>query len=257
MVDAEGFADFVDGQAHVAGRERGVAGVHARRGQLNRIGGAIQVEPSAGGGVVLVIFDAVERDRLGAGESIVHDHVGGDGAGGHVVHGDGLRGDGIGGNHRGGDAGGDVAVGGQRGVVNLNGLAGIDERRAAGYGHGESGAGHIADGAQHAVAGGLHQFVEEGAELLHAVGHFALGGVFDGPFTAGGGVLHELGDFNREAEENRRDLRDVIGRAGAAAEVAAVGAVAAGFAAGIYLQGQAHVAAGNFFHVAALLDHGE
>src|SRR5208282_5125562 len=112
MVDAQGFADFVDGQADVAGRECGVAGVHTRGGQLNRVSGAIQVEPGAGGGVVLVIFDAVKRDGLRAAEAIVHDDVGGDRSGGHVVHSDGLRGDGIGGEHVGGDAGGDVAVGG-------------------------------------------------------------------------------------------------------------------------------------------------
>src|SRR5271165_1093117 len=235
MVDAEGFPDLVDRQADVAGGERGVAGIHARGGQLNRVGGAIQVEPGAGGGVVLVIFDAVKGDGLRAAEAVVHDHVGGDGAGRHVVHGDGLRGDGVGGEHRGDDAGGDVAVGGQGGVVDLDGLTRVDERRAAGDGHGEGAARDVADGAEHAVAGGLHQLVEESTELLHAVGHFALGGVFDGALTAGGGVLHELGDFNGEAEENRGDLRDVIGGAAAAPEVAAVGVVAAGFASGVDL----------------------
>src|SRR5205807_5651791 len=108
---------------------------------------------------------------------------------------------------------------------------------------------NAADAAEDAVAGGLHQLVEERAELLHAVGDFALGGIFDGAFAAGGGVFDQLRDFNREAEENRRDLRDVIRRAGAAAEVAAVGVVRAGFAAGIDLQRQAHVAARNFLHV--------
>ena len=194
---------------------------------------------------------------LRAGEAVVHDDVGGDGAGRNVVHGDGLRGDGIGGEHSGRHAGGDVAIGGERGVVNLDGLAGIDERRAVRDGHRERGAGNGVDGAEHAVAGGLHQLIEEGAELFHSVGDFALGGVFDGAVTPGRRIFHQLRDFNREAEENRRNLRDVVSRAGAAAQVAAVGVVRAGFAAGIYLQGQAHIAAGNFLHVPALLDHGE
>ncbi len=93
--------------------------------------------------------------------------------------------------------------------------------------------------------------------MLHAVGYFAFGGIFNGALAAGGRVFHQLGDFNRETEENRRNLRDVVDRAGTAAQVAAVGVVRTGFAAGIHLQGQAHVAAGNFLHVSALLDHGE
>src|SRR6266478_3617185 len=252
VVDAQRLADLVDGQAHVGGRKRGIAGVDARRLQLHWIGGAIEVEPGAGGGGVLVILDAEERNGLRAAEAVVHEHVGGDGAGGKDIDGDGLRVDGIG--------GGDVAsaaVGGQRGVVDLYGLPDVDERGAIGDSHREGGAGDGVDGAEDAVAGGLHQLVEKRAELLHAIGHFALRGVFDGAFAAGGGVFNQLRDFNREAEENRRDLRDVIGRAGAAPEVAAVRVVRTRFASRVDLQGQAHVAAGNFLHVAALLDHGE
>src|SRR5262249_61282983 len=83
------------------------------------------------------------------------------------------------------------------------------------------------------------------------------GGLLAGAFTAVGRVFHQLGDLNREAEENRRDLRDVVGSAGAAAEIAAIGVVRAGFASGIDLQRQAHVAARDFLDVAALLGHGE
>ena len=174
-------------------------------------------------------------------------------SGGVGIHSNGLRGaDGIGRD----DVGG-ATVGGQRRVVDLNRLADVNERRTGRRGHGPSRAGERAYGAEDAVAGGLHQLVEKRAELLHAVGHFALGGVFDGALAAGGRVFHQLRDFNREAEENRRDLGDIVGRAGAAAEIAAVGVVRAGFAAGIHLQRQAHVAAGNFLHVPALLDHGE
>ena len=114
-----------------------------------------------------------------------------------------LRGHRIGGENRSGDTGGDVAVGGERRVVNLNRLAGIDERSAVGHGHREGGAGDRADRAEHAVAGSLHQLVEERAKLLHALRDFALGGVFDGALAAGGHVFDELGDFDREAEENR------------------------------------------------------
>src|SRR2546427_10860200 len=113
------------------------------------------------------------------------------------------------------------------------------------------------DRAEDAVAGGLHQLVEERAELFHSVGDFALGRVFHGLLARVRGVLDEFGDFNGEAEENRRDRRHVVEGAGAAAEVAAVGVVAAGFASGIDLQGQTHGAAADFFDVAALLDHGE
>src|SRR5216683_6505865 len=132
VVDAQRFADLVDGQAHVGGGERGVAGVDARRLQLHRIRGAVEVEPRAGGGGVLVILDAEERDGLRAAEAVVHEHVGGDRAGGHDVDGDGLRVDGIGSSHVAG-----AAVGGQRGVVDLHGLAHVDERGAAGHGHRE------------------------------------------------------------------------------------------------------------------------
>ena len=63
VVDAQRFADLVDGEAHVGRRERGVAGVDARRRELHGIRGAVEVEPGAGGRVVLVILDAEERDR--------------------------------------------------------------------------------------------------------------------------------------------------------------------------------------------------
>src|SRR6266852_4583968 len=253
VVDAQCFADFVDGEAHVGWRESGVAGVDAWRGELHRVGGAVEVEPGAGGGVVLMIFDAEERHGLRAAEAVVDDHVGGDRAAGKDIHSDGLCwAVGIGRGHV-----ASTAIRGQCGVVHLNRLADVDERGAAWHAHGQRCSGNAVDGAEHAVAGGLHQLVEKRAELFHAVGDFALGGIFDGALAAGGGVFHQLRDFNREAEENRRDLRDVIGRARAAAEVAAIGVVRTGFAAGIHLQGQAHVAAGNFLHVAALLDHGE
>src|SRR6267378_4930767 len=252
VVDAQRFADLVDGQAHIGGSQSRITCIDARRLQLHRIRGAVEVEPGAGGRGVLVILDAEERDGLRAAEAVVHDDVGGDAAAGNDVDRDGLRVDGIG--------GGNVAratVGGQRGVVDLHGLPDVDERGAIGHGHGEGGAGDGVDGAEHAVAGGLHQLVEKRAELFHAVGDFALCSVFDGAFAAGGGVFNQLRNFNREAEENRRDLRDVVGRAGAAPEIAAVRVVRAGFASRVDLQGQAHVAAGNFLHVAALLDHGE
>ena len=113
------------------------------------------------------------------------------------------------------------------------------------------------DRAQHAVAGGLNQFVEERAELFHAVGDFALHGIFDGFFARVGGVFDELGDFHREAEKYRRNCGDVVRGARAAAQIAAVGVVASGFAAGIYLQRKRMARAGNFLDVAALLDHGE
>jgi hypothetical protein len=185
-------------------------------------------------------------------QAIVHQDVSGDSAAGNGVDRDGLRADGIGGGHV-----ASAAVGGQGGVVDLHGLPDIDERSAVGHGHRERRAGDGVDGAEHAVARGLHQLVEKRAELFHAVGHFTLGGVFDGALAAGGGVFDQLRDFNREAEENRRDLRDVVRRAGAAAQVAAVRVVGAGFASRVDLQGQAHIAAGNLLHVAALLDHGE
>ena len=54
-----------------------------------------------------------------------------------------------------------------------------------------------------------------------------------------------------------RDLRDVVDRAGAAAQIAAVHVGEAGFASGTNLQRQAHVARADAFDVAALLDHGE
>src|SRR5882724_9540023 len=253
VIDAESFAHFVDGQANVGRRKRGVAGVDSRRGQLHRVRGAIQIEPGAGGRVVLVIFDAEERDRLRAAQAVVHDHVAVGKAGGIHVDRDGLRGaDGIGGDHVGG-----AAIGGQRRIVDLDRLADVDERRAWRRGHGPRGARERADRTEHTVTAGLHQLVEKRAELLHAVGHFAFGGIFDGAFAAGGRVLHQLGDFNREAEENRRDLRDVIRRAGTAPEIAAVRVVRTGFASGIDLQWQTHVAARDFLDVAALLDNGE
>src|SRR6266404_6824140 len=42
VIDAESFADLVDGKAHVARSQRGVAGVDARRGELYRIGCAVE-----------------------------------------------------------------------------------------------------------------------------------------------------------------------------------------------------------------------
>src|SRR6266481_1764194 len=45
VIDSEGLADLVDGKAHVARSQRGVAGVDARRGELYRIGCAVEVEP--------------------------------------------------------------------------------------------------------------------------------------------------------------------------------------------------------------------
>src|SRR5882724_108632 len=75
VIDAESFADLVDGEAHVARGERGVAGVDARRGELHGIRRAIEVEPGAGSRVVLMILDAEERDGARAAESVVHDDV--------------------------------------------------------------------------------------------------------------------------------------------------------------------------------------
>src|SRR5260370_34760037 len=129
VVDAESFPDLVDGQADVAGSERGVSGVDARCGELHGIGGAVEVEPRAGGGTVLMILHAEERHRLGAAEAVVDDDVGGHGAGGQSVHGDGLRADGIGG----GDVGG-AAGGGERGGVDLDGLGDLHQRGAERHG---------------------------------------------------------------------------------------------------------------------------
>src|SRR6266436_4715375 len=69
MIDAQCFADLVDGEAHVGRGERGVAGVDAGRGQLHGIRRAVEVEPRSGGRVVLVILDAEERARLRATEA--------------------------------------------------------------------------------------------------------------------------------------------------------------------------------------------
>src|SRR5690242_21001903 len=55
----------------------------------------------------------------------------------------------------------------------------------------------------------FRSLVKKRTKLFHAVGDFALGGVFDGALAAGRRVFHQLRDFNREAEENRRNLRDV------------------------------------------------
>jgi len=71
------------------------------------------------------------------------------------------------------------------------------------------------------------------------------------------GVLDELGDFHREPEEDRRDLRDVVRAACPASKIAAIGAVAPGLAARNQLQRQAHISRADFFHVAALLNHAE
>ena len=205
-----------------------------------------------------MILDAEERHRLRAGQAVVHNHVAGNGAGGDIVHGDGLRGrNGVRGGHTGHHRGRHVAVSGQRGVVDLNRLPGIDQRGAGRHRHGEHVAADGADGAQHAVAGGLNHFVEEGAELLHPVGYFALGRVLNGLFARVRGVLQQLGDFHRELEENRRDLRHVVSRSRAAAQVAAIGVVGTRLAARNELQRQTHVTRTDFFHVAALLDHGQ
>ena len=59
--------------------------------------------------------------------------------------------------------------------------------------------------------------------MFHPVGHLAFRGVFNG-FVAGvGGVFDELGDLHGEAVKNRRDGGDIVGSAGAEAEVTAVG----------------------------------
>ncbi len=111
------------------GTSAAFAGVHARRGQLLRIRRAVQVEPRAGGRVVLVILDAEQRHRRRAGQPVVHDHVVRRRAGRHVVHGDGLRGE-IGSaavtlNHA-------AAIGRERRVVHLDRLPHVHQRRAAG-----------------------------------------------------------------------------------------------------------------------------
>ena len=56
--------------------------------ELHGIRGAVEVEPGAGGRVVLVILDAEERNRLRARQAVVNDDVGGDGARRNVVYGD-------------------------------------------------------------------------------------------------------------------------------------------------------------------------
>src|SRR4029077_3011274 len=66
VVDAQRFADLVDGQAHVGRRERRIPSIDARGLQLDRISCAVQVEPCAGGGGVLVILDAEEGNGLRA-----------------------------------------------------------------------------------------------------------------------------------------------------------------------------------------------
>ena len=154
-------------------------------------------------------------------------------------------------------AGRDVAIGGQRRIVNLDGLSDVHQRGARRHRHRERRTVDRADGSQHAVAAGLNHFVQEGAELFHAVGHFAFRGIFNGFVARVRGVLDELGDFHGEPEKNRRNLRDVVLRTGTASQIAAVGIVASGFSAGIYLQWQAHVTRADFFDVAALLDHAE
>ena len=70
-------------------------------------------------------------------------------------------------------------------------------------------------------------------------------------------VFDELGDFHGVPEKYRRDLRDVVNGAGAAAQIAAVHIREAGFASRTNLQRKPHVARADAFHVAALLDHGQ
>src|SRR2546430_13362048 len=45
------------------------------RGELHRIRRTVEIEPGAGGGVVLVILDAEERHGLRSGEAVVNDDV--------------------------------------------------------------------------------------------------------------------------------------------------------------------------------------
>ena len=71
----------------------------------------------------------------------MHDQVAGRGAAGHIIHGDGLRGDGIGGHARWDGAARDVAIGGERGIVDLDRLPHVHERGAAGHRHRERAAG--------------------------------------------------------------------------------------------------------------------
>ena len=112
--------------------------------------------------------------------------------------------------HVGHHAGRDVAVRRQRRIVNLDRLPHIHQRRAVGTVIVNVDAADRADRSQHAVPGGLNHFVQERAELLHAAGDFPLHGIFDGLLARVRGVLHQLGDFHREPEKDRRDLRDIV-----------------------------------------------
>jgi hypothetical protein len=140
-----------------------------------------------------------------------------------------------------------AAIRGERGIVDLNRLIVIHEDRTRRLGHRERGGRDRVDRAEHAVAIGLHHFVEEGAKLRHRVFHFTLGGVLDRFLGRVRGVLDELGDFYGVAEKYGRHLRDVVDRAGTAAQIAS----------GTNLQREAHVARADAFDIAALLDHGE
>ncbi|MFY9527881.1 MAG: hypothetical protein WBC04_13235 [Candidatus Acidiferrales bacterium] len=97
----------------------------------------------------------------------------------------------------------------------------------------------------------------KGAELRHRVFHFTLGCILDGLLRCIRGVLDELGDFDGVAEKDGGDLRHIVGGARAAAQVAAVHVGKTCFASGTNLQREPHVAGGNSFDVAALLDHGQ
>ena len=99
LIDAQRFAHFVDGQAHVRGNERGVSGVDARRCELLRICCAVEVEPGAGGGVVLMILDAEKRNGLRAGQPSCTITSLTTVPAGHIVHGNRLRGDRIAGHN--------------------------------------------------------------------------------------------------------------------------------------------------------------
>jgi hypothetical protein len=90
------------------------------------VGRAVKVEPGSGGGVILVVLDAKERNRLRAGETVMHDHVVDDRPRRHVVDSDCLRrGNWIGPGDAGDHARRNVAVCCQSRIVNLNRLAHI------------------------------------------------------------------------------------------------------------------------------------
>jgi len=145
---------------------------------------------------------------------------------------------------------GRATIGGERRVVHLHGLVVVEKLRAGRLRHvelrgdsgGQTAGGDRGDRAEDAVAVRLHHFVEKRSELHHRVFHFALGGVLDGLFRRIAGVFDELGDFDGVPEKYRRDLRDVVDGARAAAQVAAVHVGKAGLASRTDLQRKPHVA---------------